>query len=131
MKKQDKSIVIRQNVIIEHEFYPDCDFGVLFYKDLKDTITRMTMYDDSTYKYMQLGDTFDIKMTGEMFRKEYNRCNTMYPEEIIIDPGDKLKRKNELIKNDPVVKARRDSLRKELEKHPLQIVASKAVRIRK
>ena len=128
-KNKQERIITRQNVVIEHDIYDD--FGVLFYKDLEDTIVRMTMYDDSTYRYMQIGDTFNLAMTAKKFKKEYNKCNTMFPEEVIIDPGFKLKQKNELIKDIPGVQARRDSLLKELEIHPLQIIASKAVRIRK
>ncbi|MCR4917958.1 MAG: hypothetical protein K5912_03385 [Alphaproteobacteria bacterium] len=128
--------VTRKTVVVEHEKFHDFDdgdpgFGSLFCRDLDDTIVRFIPYDGYSYDYVELGDTLVLKMSKKMFRKEYNRCNTMLPEEMIIDPDSVLYKKNQILKNDSLTNARRAKLRKQLIRNPLQIVASKAERIRR
>ena len=134
--KHKEKYVTRQNVIVDHEKLhdfgeDDVGFGILYYRDLEDTILRVTFYDGYDYDYVELGDTLNLKMTKKMFRKEYNRCNMMYQEEVIIDPDSVLFKKNQMLKNDSLTKAKRELLRKQLLLNPIQIEASKAVRIRK
>jgi len=131
-----RNIVSKQVVIVEHEKYHDFDddepgFGILFYKNLDDDVTRMTMYDGYEYDYVELGDTLVLEMSKKTFRKEYNKHNTMFPEEMNIDPDSVLYKKNQTLKHDSLVQAKRNILRKKLIRNPLQIVASKAERIRK
>jgi len=126
--KQEKTIS-RQTVVLEHDKYDD--FGSIIFKDLEDTINRVVMYDDTTYNYIEIGDTLPLEMTKKVYRKEYNKHNMMTQEEMVIDPGSKLRKKNELLKNDSLTNARRELLRKQLEANPIQIVASKAEHIRK
>lgn len=128
--------VTRKTVVVEHEKFHDFDdsdpgFGSLFCRDLDDTIVRFIPYDGYSYDYVELGDTLVLEMSKKMFRKEYNRCNTMLPEEMIIDPDSVLYKKNQILKNDLLTNARRAKLRKQLIRNPLQIVASKAERIRR
>lgn len=128
--------VSRKTVVVEHEKFHDFGdddpgFGSLFCRDLDDTIVRFIPYDGYSYDYVELGDTLVLKMSKKMFRKEYNRCNTMLPEEMIIDPDSVLYKKNQILKNDSLTNARRAKLRKQLIRNPLQIVASKAERIRR
>ena len=130
------STVSRTIVIVEHEKFHDFGeddpgFGSLFGRDLDDNIVRFIPYDGYDYDYVELGDTLVLKMTKKMFRKEYNRCNTMYPEEMEIDSDSVLYKKNQILKHDSLVQAKRAILRKQLIANPLQIVASKAERIRK
>ena len=127
--------VYRKTVVVENEKFHDFGdddpgFGSLFCRDLDDSVLRFIPYDGYSYDYVELGDTLVLEMSKKMYRKEYSRCNTMYPEEMVIDPDSVLYKKNQLLKNDSLTKARRDSLCQQLEKHPLQIVASKNVRIK-
>ena len=129
-------IITRQTVVVEHEKFHDFGdddpgFGSLFCRDLDDTIVRFIPYDGYSYDYVELGDTLVLEMSKKMFRKEYNRCNTMLPEEMIIDPDSVLYKKNQILKNDSLTNARRAKLRRKLMRNPLQIVASKAERIRR
>ena len=128
--------VTRKTVVVEHEKFHDFGdddpgFGSLFCRDVDDTIVRFIPYDGYSYDYVELGDTLVLEMSKKMFRKEYNRCNTMLPEEMIIDPDSVLYKKNQILKNDSLTNARRAKLRKQLIMNPLQIVASKAERIRR
>ena len=127
--------VIRKTVVVEHEkfhyFDDEPGFGSLFCRDLNDSIVRFIPYDGYSYDYVELGDTLVLEMTKKTFRKEYNRCNTMLPEEMIIDPDSVLYKKNQILKNDSLTNARRAKLRRQLMRNPLQIVASKAERIRR
>ena len=129
-------IITRKTVVVEHEKFHDFGdddpgFGSLFCRDVDDTIVRFIPYDGYSYDYVELGDTLVLEMSKKMFRKEYNRCNTMLPEEMIIDPDSVLYKKNQILKNDSLTNARRAKLRKQLIMNPLQIVASKAERIRR
>ena len=135
-KSQEEQTVIRQNIVVDHDkhhgFYgEEPGFGVLYYRDLEDSIMRVTFYDEYDYDYVELGDTLVLKMTKEMFRKEYNRCNMMNQDEMIIDPDSVLYKKNQILKDDPLVQARREKLRRKLMRNPIQIQASKAERIRR
>ena len=126
--------ISRKIVIIEHEKFHDFGdddpgFGSLFGRDLDDSIVRFIPYDGYDYDYIEMGDTLILEMSKKTFRKEYNRCNTMYPEEMVIDPDSVLYKKNQILKNDSLTQARRAMLREKLMKEPLQIVASKAERI--
>ncbi len=125
---KDKT-VSRTNIVIDNEKHDD--FGVLFYQDVDDNVIRVTMYDGDDYDYIQIGDDVVLKMSRKIFRKEYKKHNMMYPEEMVIDPDSVLYKRNQIIKNDPSVQAKREMLRKQLIAHPLQIVASKAERIRR
>ena len=134
--KRNEKYVTRQNVIVEHEKLHDFGeddpgFGILYYRDLEDGIVRVTFYDGYDCDYVELGDTLALKMTKKMFRKEYNRCNMMYQEEVIIDPDSVLYKKNQILKHDSLTQAKRELLRKQLLINPIQIESSKAVRIRK
>ena len=127
--------VTRKTVVVEHEKSHDFDeddpgFGSLFCRDLDDSILRFIPYDGYSYDYVELGDTLVLEMSKKMYRKEYNRCNTMFPEEMVIDPDSVLYKKNQILKNDSLTNARRAKLRRKLMRNPIQIVASKAERIR-
>ena len=127
--------VTRKTVVVEHEkshYFDDDDpgFGSLFCRDLDDSILRFIPYDGYSYDYVELGDTLVLEMSKKMYRKEYNRCNTMFPEEMVIDPDSVLYKKNQILKNDSLTNARRAKLRRKLMRNPIQIVASKAERIR-
>ena len=127
--------VSRKTVVVEHEkshYFDDDDpgFGSLFCRDLDDGILRFIPYDGYSYDYVELGDTLVLEMSKKMYRKEYNRCNTMFPEEMVIDPDSVLYKKNQILKNDSLTNARRAKLRRKLMRNPIQIVASKAERIR-
>ena len=129
-------IVTRQNVIVEHEKFHDFDeedpgFGILYYKDLDDTITRVTFYDGYDFDYVELGDTLPIQITRKVFRKKYNKCNMVYQEDAIFDPGHVLRDKNEKLKNDSLTQARRAMLRKYMDEHPLQIMSPMDIKVRK
>lgn len=128
--------ITKYNVIVEHNKYYDSEdesdcFGVLYFRDIDDTIIRVNMYDGKVYDYMEIGDTFAIEMRRSSFDKEYTRHNMMFPEEVVVDPGDALRKKNAKLKNDTLVQARRKLLQAQLDANPLQIVASKGVNIRK
>lgn len=134
--KQKPQTVTRQNVIIEHEKLHDFDeedpgFGILYYKDLDDTITRVTFYDGYDFDYVELGDTLNIEITRKVFRKKYNKCNMLDQEDAIFDPGNVLRDKNERLKNDSLVRARREMLRKYMDEHPLQIMSPMDIKVRK
>ena len=129
-------IVIRQNVIVEHEKLHDFDeedpgFGILYYRDLDDSIMRVTFYDGYDLDYVELGDTLPIQITRKVFRKKYNKCNMVYQEDAIFDPGHVLRDKNEKLKNDSLTQARREMLRKYIDEHPLQIMSPMKIKVRK
>ena len=129
VKKQDQTVINRQTVVLEHDIYDE--FGSFIFKDLDDNINRVIMYDGNEYNYIEIGDTLTLSMTNGTFRKEYNKHNMMFPEELTIDPGEKLKQKNKMLEKDSLTIARRKLLRKQLEENPIQIVASKAECIQK
>ena len=49
---------------------------------------------------------------------------------LVIDPDSALYKKNEMEKNDPVIQAHKKLIREKIQSTPIQIVASKAERIR-
>ena len=120
--------ISRKNIILDNEKH--YDFGVLFYQDIDDNTIRITMYDNNTYDYIQIGDTVVLKMSKNTFRKEYKKHNLMYPEEMTIDPDSVLYKKNQILEQDSLVQAKREMLHKRLLVTPIQIVASKAKHIR-
>ena len=121
--------ISRKNIILDNEKH--YDFGVLFYQDIDDNTIRITMYDNNTYDYIQIGDTVVLKMSEKTFRKEYKKHNLMYPEEMTIDPDSVLYKKNQILEQDSLVQAKREMLHKRLLVTPIQIVASKAERIQR
>jgi hypothetical protein len=129
-------IVTRQNLIIEHEKLHDFGdddpgFGILYYMDLEDSITRVTFYDGYDYDYVELGDTLAIQVTKKTFRQKYNKCNMVYQEDANFDPGDELRKKNEIRKNDTLFRARRELLRKYMDENPIQIMSPMKIKVRK
>ena len=120
-------VISRQNIVEENEIYDE--FGVLFYRDLQDSALRVTMYDGNTYNYIEIGDTLSLQMNKKNFRR-YRKYNMMDPEEMAIDPDSVLRKKNKMLENDSLTQARRDLLRKQLERNPIQIVASRNTKIK-
>lgn len=128
-KEHKAKPVFRKNVILEHDIYDE--IGVLFYKDLEDTITRVTIYEGKDYNYIEIGDTMVLKMSPKTFRKQYNKHNMMETDEMVIDPDSVLYKKNEILKDDSLTQIRRAGLERKLLRNPIQIVASKAERIQR
>jgi hypothetical protein len=127
--------VVRQNLVVEHEKLHDFGdddpgFGILYYRDLQDSIMRVTFYDGYDFDYVELGDTLPIEITKKTFRKKYNKCNMVYQEDANIDPGNVLRTKNEKLKNDTLVRARRELLRKYMDEHPIQIMSPMKINVR-
>ena len=120
-------VISRQNIVEENEIYDE--FGVLFYRDLQDSALRVTMYDGNTYNYIEIGDTLLLQMNKKNFRR-YRKYNMMDPEEMAIDPDSVLRKKNKMLENDSLTQARRELLRKQLERNPIQIVASRNTKIK-
>ena len=120
--------ISRKTIVLENEMHDD--FGSLIYQDIDDKVLRATFYDGNTYDYAEVGDTLVLEMSKKTYRKEYKKHTMMYPEEMVIDPDSVLYKKNEIEKNDPVIQAKKKLIREQIQSKPIQIVASKTVRIR-
>ena len=120
--------ITRKTIVLENEMHDD--FGSLIYQDIDDKVLRATFYDGNTYDYAEVGDTLVLEMSKKTYRKEYKKHTMMLPEEMVIDPDSVLYKKNEIEKNDPVIQAKKKLMREQIQSKPIQIVASKTVRIR-